>query len=80
MDMLSKTKNDTIDINCSSKREVIDAECGDIEDNNSDCSMNINSYKTATAMSNYFSSIDASEIVSSFQFSHTIESIIESEL
>ncbi|KAL5369675.1 hypothetical protein CPHLJ_3g3205 [Cryptosporidium parvum] len=78
--MLSKTNN-TIDINFQSKSEAIDVECdGGIEDNNSDCSMNINSYKTATAMSNYFSSMDTSEIVSNFQFSHTIESIIESEL
>ncbi|QOY42677.1 HAD-like/Lipin domain containing protein [Cryptosporidium parvum] len=80
IDMLSKTNN-TIDINFQSKSEAIDVECdGGIEDNNSDCSMNINSYKTATAMSNYFSSMDTSEIVSNFQFSHTIESIIESEL
>ncbi|KAL3129140.1 hypothetical protein [Cryptosporidium hominis TU502] len=79
--MLSKTNNNTIDINFQSKSEAIDVECGGgIEDNNSDCSMNINSYKTATAMSNYFSSMDTSEIVSNFQFSHTIESIIESEL
>ncbi|TRY52515.1 HAD-like/Lipin domain containing protein [Cryptosporidium tyzzeri] len=80
IDMLSKTNN-TIDINFQSKSEAMDVECGGgIEDNNSDCSMNINSYKTATAISNYFSSMDTSEIVSNFQFSHTIESIIESEL
>lgn len=78
--MLAKTKSNTIDINYIEKHEIIDVECGEIEDNHSDCSMNINSYKTATAMSNYFSSMDASEMVSNFQFSHTIESIIESEL
>lgn len=80
MDMLAKSANNTIDIKYTDKNEVKGASSGEIEDNSSDCSMNIDSYKTATAMSNCFSSMDTSEMASNFQFSHTIESIIESEL
>ncbi|KAJ1608717.1 hypothetical protein OIY81_1198 [Cryptosporidium canis] len=78
--MLTKTTNSAIDTKCTGRDELRGIDSVDIEDNSSEYSMNIDSYKTATAMSNYFSSMDASEIVSNFQFSHTIESIIESEL
>ncbi|KAF7458692.1 putative HAD superfamily protein [Cryptosporidium felis] len=80
IETLNKALTNNNDNIYADKSEMVDVECGDIEDNVSDSSINIDSYKTATAISNCFSSIDASEIISNLHYSHTIDSIIEDEL